>query len=187
MTGPGRGTLILVVGPSGAGKDTLIAAAEAARPDLHVPRRIITRPRDAGEPSCALSEAAFAALRRAGRLALVWRAHGLHYGLRAGIEPRLRSGQSVLANVSRGVIAAACARYAPCRVVLVTAPAPVLAARLAARGREDARGIADRLTRADYPLPEAPGTVTIDNAGCLEAATARFIAALPSIRATQSA
>ncbi len=37
-----------IVGPSGAGKDTLIRGALAARPDLRLIRRVITRPTEAG-------------------------------------------------------------------------------------------------------------------------------------------
>ena len=40
--------IFAVVGPSGAGKDTLIAGALRARPDLHLVRRVITRPTEAG-------------------------------------------------------------------------------------------------------------------------------------------
>ena len=43
-----KGQIFAVVGPSGAGKDTLMAAAARARPDLHIVRRVITRPATAG-------------------------------------------------------------------------------------------------------------------------------------------
>ena len=42
------GAVFAVVGPSGAGKDTLIEAARQARPDLVIVRRFITRPESAG-------------------------------------------------------------------------------------------------------------------------------------------
>lgn len=185
---PARGTLVLVVGPSGAGKDSLIARAAVTRPDLRFARRVITRVARAGdEPSCALSESAFAALRRQGRFALDWRAHGLGYGVRAGIAARLRAGESVVVNASRGVVGAARARFGPCRVILVTAPLEVRAARLAARGREDAPDIAERLRRGearmpDCACPQACDTVTVENGGAFDAALARFIAALPPAR-----
>ena len=72
----GRGTLILVVGPSGAGKDSIIAgAAERLRdnPKLVFARRVITRPPEAGgENHLALSSAEFADWRNAGRFMLHW-------------------------------------------------------------------------------------------------------------------
>ncbi len=167
-----RGTLVLVVGPSGAGKETLIAAAAAARPDIYVARQVVTG--SPGGASRGLSPAAFEALRRAGRLALDWQAQGRRFGLRAELEPRLAAGQHVLARAGRSAIPAARARYAPCRVLVVTAPAPVLEARLAGRGRP---ALAE--APAGPPLLEA---VTVENAGPLEAALARFIAALPPRR-----
>ena len=74
--------IFAVVGPSGAGKDTLIQGALAARPDLRLVRRVITRPTDAGgEDFEGVTEDDFAARRRAGDFALHWQAHGLSYGI----------------------------------------------------------------------------------------------------------
>ena len=57
-----KGQLIAVVGPSGAGKDTLIEAARRARPDLLIVRRVITRPTESGgEDFEGVTEAEFRA------------------------------------------------------------------------------------------------------------------------------
>ena len=173
-----RGTFVAVVGPSGAGKDTLIDAALAARPDLRRARRAIAPPRAAvGEDAEPMEPAAFDAAEARGAFALSWRAHGLRYGVPAAVEADLAAGRCVLANLSRGVLDAARARFAPFRAVLVTAPPTVLAERLAARGREDAEAIAARLARAG---PDDPDAIHVDNGGTLADGTAAFLAALPS-------
>ena len=176
MTSSRRGTLFLVAGPSGAGKDTLIAAARCRLAVTHAfPRRLITRPlADATEQHETMSEPAFLALRAQGQLALSWQAHGLWYGLPASINDDLTAGRHVVANVSRTVVAEASARFAPTRCILVTASAANLAARLVARGREAAPDIAARLEREIGFSPDH----TVYNDGSLETAVERLIAAL---------
>jgi len=118
--------LILVVGPSGAGKDSLIAAARCALAKTGrfvFPRREITRdPALGGEDFMAVSAADFAARERTGHYALSWRAHGLCYGVPRAIETALAEGRAVVVNASRAVIPEARKLYAPLRVVLVSAP-----------------------------------------------------------------
>ena len=168
--------LILVVGPSGAGKDTLLDRARAIlEGDGHFRfvRRVITRPAEAGgETHEAVTQAEFATR----RFALSWRAHGIHYGIPEDIEADLKAGRTVVASVSRCVIAEAASRY-DVRVIEVTAPAAMLAARLAARGREDTTDIASRLARV-VPLPASVPTETVVNDATLEEGAARFVAAL---------
>lgn len=175
------GRLILVVGPSGAGKDSLIDAARTAlagEPSFVFPRRIVTRASDPGsEDHASLSEAEFARQQAAGAFFLSWGAHGLHYALPGSIAADLAAGRSVIANVSRAAIAEARRKHPATTVVVVTAPAAVLAARLAARGREDAAEVQARLARA-ADEPAGPGVVTVMNDGPLEAAVARFLAVL---------
>ncbi|HYB55745.1 MAG TPA: phosphonate metabolism protein/1,5-bisphosphokinase (PRPP-forming) PhnN [Alphaproteobacteria bacterium] len=178
----GRGTLFLVVGPSGAGKDALIAAARAALahdPNFLFPRRLITRPAEAGgEDHIALSPAAFEAAAAEGAFSLHWRSHGLGYGISKQLETALAAGRNVVVNVSRSVVGEALKRLQPVKIILVMAPVPVLAERLAARGRESAAEIAERLARASYAEPSGPDVIRIENAGALAEAVAAFLAAL---------
>ena len=178
------GRLFAVVGPSGAGKDTLIAAALAARPDLAIVRRVITRPVEAGgEPFEGVSLPEFERRRAAGEFALEWQAHGLCYGIPAAALAPLAAGRDVIFNGSRAALPLARDRFAGLRVILVTAPPAVLAARLAGRGREAAADIAARLERSGFALPEALHVTTVCNDGALEQGVARFLAALQPDRA----
>jgi len=168
--------LFAIVGPSGAGKDTLIAGARALAPDLVVVRRVITRPTEAGgEDFDGVSPAEFALRRSAGDFALDWQAHGLSYGIPAAqIDPARR----VLFNGSRAALPAARARFPGLVVVLVTAPAAVLAARLAGRGRETMEEIAQRLERAGFDLPGGRQVRRVFNDGTPDEGAARLLAAV---------
>lgn len=171
-----RGTLFLIVGPSGAGKDTLIAGARTRLGASYVfPQRVITRGAEAGgEDHKAMDAATFDAEERAGAFALSWRAHDLAYGIPASIAQDLEQGRHVVVNVSRAVVDEARLRFAPTKVILVTAPVEVLRARLKTRGREDAAAIAERIGRAG----EVTADAVIVNDGALEPAIAAFAAAL---------
>lgn len=172
------GRLVLVVGPSGAGKDSLIDAARqalAGAPQFIFPRRIITRGSDpVSELHDTVSETEFARQRKAGLYFLHWGAHGLFYALPGSVAADLAAGRTVVANVSRAVIDEARRRHPATTVVVVTAPPAVLAARLAGRGREDAAAIERRLARAAQE-PSGPGVVTVMNDGPLAAAVQRFL------------
>ena len=136
---PGCALLILIVGPSGAGKDTLLngarAVLEAGRDgEVRFVRRVVTRPSGGGEEEHeSVTEDAFLTMQEEGAFALSWRAHGLHYGIPADISADLARGRLVIANVSRAVVAEAARRF-QVAVIEISAPADVLARRLAARG-----------------------------------------------------
>lgn len=163
--GPGR--LVLVVGPSGAGKDTLLRLAQAACADDHdivFPRRVVTRAPSADEDNIALSPGEFARARDHGDFAVHWDAHGHSYALPLEINDDIRAGRAVVVNVSRTVIAALRGTYTNVVVVAITAPPDVLAQRLAARARHSDGNIADRLARS-VDDASANADVTILNAG----------------------
>lgn len=173
------GRLFAVVGPSGAGKDTLISEAGKVRPDIHIARRVITRPVEAGgEPFEGVSEAEFDLRKAAGAFALDWEAHGLRYGIPKDIDRALDQGHDVIFNGSRAVLGRAWEDYPGLVVIHVTASVPVLADRLAARGRESREDIARRLARASYEIPYGIPIRVVENDGRLETAVAAFLAAL---------
>jgi ribose 1,5-bisphosphokinase len=173
------GRLIAVVGPSGVGKDSVIAGLVAARPDLSVIRRVITRaPQAGGEDHEPISQAEFDTRKASGDFALTWVAHRLFYAIpRTALAP-LGEGQDLLANLSRTVLAEAQA-IVPCFTVLhITATSETLASRLAARGRESANDIAARLSRQTDALPLELDTVSVANDGPLTETVARALVAL---------
>lgn len=181
------GRLFAVVGPSGAGKDTLIDAALKARPDLVKARRVITRPEaQGGEDFERVSGEEFETRRAAGEFALHWQAHGLRYGIPKTIDGGLSAGRGVIFNGSRAVLLWAQALYPSLSVLLVTAPVPVLARRLAGRGRETREQIETRLTRADYDIPPGLPVQRINNDGPLDQAVEDFLAVLEKARGVTS-
>jgi phosphonate metabolism protein PhnN/1,5-bisphosphokinase (PRPP-forming) len=179
---PITGALVLVVGPSGAGKDTLMDAARAALASdarFRFARRLITRPAMAGaEDHDSCDEAAFAAAQAQGAMALSWRAHGLSYGILAAELAPIAAGCVVIANISRGVIAEAERLAQHAVVVNITAPSAVLAKRLAARGRESEADIAARLAREAPLTAERAQIMTILNDRSVAEAAGDLIALL---------
>lgn len=174
-----HGTLALVVGPSGVGKDSLIAHARIMLGDDSLfcfPSRVITRPAAGGvENHVALSAREFDTAEAHGAFLLSWRAHGVAYGIPRSAVDDLEHNRIVVANVSRAVIATAEALVRFAHVIHVTASSDVLLPRLASRGREPSVEIMQRLGRV-LPLPptRAP-IIEVDNSGSLEVAARRFI------------
>jgi phosphonate metabolism protein PhnN/1,5-bisphosphokinase (PRPP-forming) len=172
--------LILVVGPSGAGKDTLLNGAREALGEhsrIRFVRRVITRPGDMGEEAHeSVSEQEFELREQVGDFALSWRAHGLRYGIPSDISMDLAHGRVVIANVSRAVVADAATRF-PVAVIEVTAPADVLSQRLAERGREAADDVARRLAR-DIELRLPVTRIQVVNDGTREVGVARLLEAI---------
>jgi len=166
--GPGR--LVLIVGPSGAGKDTLLELAKAACAedgDVVFARRVITRASSVFEDNEQISAEAFREAVARGDYAMHWEAHGHCYALPRAIHGDLRAGRTVIANVSRTVISMARRAYANVVVVQITAPPNVLAERLAMRGRASDGRIEQRLGRTIDETTAAPD-FTIVNIGAAD-------------------
>jgi ribose 1,5-bisphosphokinase len=169
MSAAGPGTLVLVVGPSGAGKDTLMAIARdliGPHERVKFPRRIVTRPPTASEDHDSLTAEEFEEAVRNGSFAFWWRAHGLGYGFSHSVDDDIARGITVVCNVSRGVVPDLRHNYAACRVVLVDAPREVRAQRLRARGRGTDGDTNTRLDRRSEPL--VADVVIMNTSGALE-------------------
>jgi ribose 1,5-bisphosphokinase len=113
-----------------------------------------------------------------GAFAFWWEAHGLKYALPAAIDDHIRAERTIVCNVSRGIVGALRRRYARLGVVLVTAPAEMLAERLAARSRSSDGDIARRIARTAPPDTELSPDHVIENIGDLEHGTARLVAVI---------
>jgi ribose 1,5-bisphosphokinase len=167
-SGIGPGRLVLVVGPSGAGKDTLLSLAKAACTDdrnIVFPRRVVTRDASTSEDNEQLSAEAFRESLARGDFAMHWEAHGHCYGLPRSVEDDIRAGRTVVVNVSRMVVDALRGAYACVVVVSITAPPQVLAERLAMRARGSDGQIENRLRRA---VDDSAPDITILNVGRAE-------------------
>jgi ribose 1,5-bisphosphokinase len=179
------GRLVYVVGPSGAGKDSIIAyARQRLGKDRHVfARRHITRPADSGgEDHIAITLSEFEQDCAAGRYALAWRGNGLGYGVGIEIDLWLQSGRHVVLNGSRGHLAMAAERYSTLLPVLIAIDPAVLRQRLSARGRESADEIDARIRRA-AELGEITHSAlaVVANNGPLAEAGEAFVALLEAL------
>ncbi|PLS22975.1 phosphonate metabolism protein/1,5-bisphosphokinase (PRPP-forming) PhnN [Neptunicoccus cionae] len=172
------GRLFTVVGPSGAGKDTVLNAALQRCPRVLRMRRVITRASDAGgETIDGVSAAEFQTMLEQGEFALWWEAHNTRYGIPVAIDQALAEGQDVVFNGSRAAMPEILRRYPQVRVLSLSVTPEVLRQRLIERGRETPAEIEARLTRAGLALETPAHVIEIDNSGTLDHAVERMVAA----------
>lgn len=179
-----RGNLIYLMGPSGVGKDSLIAYARARlEPDRPIvfAHRYVTRPTQAGHQNSVSLSAVEFDLRRCHSLFLFdWAAHGCRYAGGIEIGLWLERGLTTVINGSRAYLATAQKRLPELMHAYVHAPPDILRQRLIDRGRESEADIRRRLERMrDYKVP--PGTFVIKNDSSLEDAGQQFLCLLRQV------
>lgn len=144
------GKLIYLLGPSGAGKDSLIAAAREALHEIgcEVAQRVITR------WPASTRQTPHAAPR---------------FQTPVQIDEWLAAGRHVLVNGSRGHLQQARERYPELIPILLTVTNEVLRRRLIRRGRESGEEIERRMQRnavfADEGWGDDQKIVHLDNSG----------------------
>jgi ribose 1,5-bisphosphokinase len=171
--------LIYVMGPSGAGKDSVLDRARtmlSVEAPVAFAHRYITRPADIGGEN-------HVALRRThGLFAFHWHAHGNDYGIGREIDAWRAAGLAVVVSGSRQHYEKVAGSDPGLHPVLITAALDKLRARLSARGRETAAAAASRLARSDAYSVNDTRLVTIVNDGALDAAAEAFVRLLATLR-----
>jgi len=179
------GTLVLVVGGSGVGKDSLLAGARnqlTGHANFSFPKRLVTRkPVSDLEDHDTVTFDEYLGLASSGKAALNWQAHGLGYIIPKTIENDLEVGKVVACNVSRTIIADAAYKY-PVHVVNIVAELELRAKRLANRGRENEDSIRRRLAREPIALPTDIPTTKISNNGEMKAGIKAMVDLLISLQ-----
>ncbi len=188
-----NGKLVYLMGPSGAGKDTLLHHAKILcrekathlRP-LHIAIRYITRLGSHGsERHIPLHEQEFLSLLAQGFFMLHWQSHGYYYGICQDINEALAQNNLVVMNGSRSYLASAQKLYPDLIPVLIDAHPDVLKQRLVSRNRENATEISARLRMNLFLGKKVPNMYTIDNSNSLEESVHTFKNLLTQLRTIQ--
>lgn len=169
--------ILLVVGASGVGKDTLLSQAKKkllGQPGFYFIRRYVTRLPDDYEDNFFVDLPAFDLLKASGFFVAQWQAHGNFYGIpRSEIPLGIDSSSTVIMSVSRKVVPEIEQRFSRVITVNITVHPEIRRQRLLSRGREDVCTIEKRLAR-NVTL-EARCLVNFENSAPLEVASKRFI------------
>lgn len=168
----------MVVGPSGAGKDTIIRESRQeieTFDNVHFVKRLVTRPCDPQrEDHYSATKDRFNEMSRDGEFAVQWSAHDFLYGIPVETIQRVENGDTLIVNGSRAALPDFRNTYSRCLVTWITASADILAQRLAQRNSEDPQSIRNRLSRK-IPHHVETEDVIIDNTGAMADSVARFI------------
>jgi phosphonate metabolism protein PhnN/1,5-bisphosphokinase (PRPP-forming) len=169
--------IVLIIGPSGAGKDTLIKEAKKEfKEKINFVKRYITRESDVNESNYYIDEYAFEILRHNSYFASSWNAHGNFYG----IPKRFIKNGINLISISRGRIKDFENLYDNVYTINITLPKEILKQRLLKRGRENKEDIEKRVQR-EYEKIEAKNLIEFDNLASIEDSKKNFISLLKKI------
>jgi ribose 1,5-bisphosphokinase len=173
------GLLVLVVGNSGSGKDSIMKGVKEGFPSefksLYVTQRYITRPSSETEDNISLTPDEFKRMSEKGQFALKWHIYGLDYGVPIEIDEWLKKGHTVLVNVSRSIVKMAREIYQNILVIFIEVPFEITFKRVKERARESGERLAERIQRAKKNQKFSDADYTVNNSGDLEIAIKEFL------------
>lgn len=176
------GVLVLVVGNSGSGKDSIISEVVKRFPsnlkEIHLTQRYITRPSSKTEDNIAITPKIFKEMSLQKKFALEWHIYDLDYGVPIDIDDWLKKGHPVIVNVSRTIVKKARSIYRNILVVFIKVPFEITFQRIKERARESGKQLQERIQRAkdNQTFPDAD--FIVDNSGELEIAIDQFLSYL---------
>lgn len=171
--------IILIVGASGVGKDTLIKEAKKdLKKEFNFVRRYITRKPDKSEKNYFLENSAFELLKENDFFISSWNAHENFYG----ISQNSIKNKTNIISISRSKIEDFEKNFKDVYVINITLNEKDLKKRLIKRGRESVEEIQKRLNRK-YDKIEAKNLINFENNKSYEDGRKDFIKLLKEIDA----
>jgi ribose 1,5-bisphosphokinase len=167
--------VILIVGASGVGKDTLLKSIQDDA-GLNFVKRYITREPDNNESNYYVDDEAFNSLENDNYFISTWKAHGNKYGIALS---HITNGINII-SISRGAIKDFENRFDTVTTINITIPKELLYKRLKNRGRESDQEIQKRIDRS-YPIIEAENLREFDNSKSIEESSKDFVKLIQKI------
>lgn len=161
--------LILIVGPSGVGKDTLLKKIRN-KIEAYFVSRHITRAPDDSEQNYFVTPKEFLKLKEQGFFVATWNAHSFDYGI---AKDELQDGANII-SVSRSSVGDFEKMFDDVVTINITAPKEICNQRLHQRNRENENDIKERLLNSSKPIC-AKNLIQFSNDLPLELSTLKFL------------
>jgi len=162
--------IILIVGASGVGKDTLLKTIKT-KTKAHLVSRYITRKPDKSEDNFFVDKDSFLLLKQNGFFVSTWEAHGNHYGI---AKNQIISNEVSIISISRGAIEDFEKAFEDVVTINVTLSREALRRRLLSRNRETNEQITDRMNR-EYKQIKGKNLIEFDNSKNIKRSSEEFL------------
>jgi phosphonate metabolism protein PhnN/1,5-bisphosphokinase (PRPP-forming) len=168
--------IVLIVGASGVGKDTLLKNIQD-KIEVNFIKRYITREPDDNEHNYYIDDVAFDKLKKDDFFISTWEAHSNKYAI---AKNQIKSGLNII-SISRGAIKDFENYFENVTTIEITLPKDILYERLKNRARESEEEIQKRLDRS-YQKIDAKNIIQFDNSASISLSAEKFVTLLERIK-----